>query len=173
MMNKFPGNEKIYQNSNSVDQEHTYPLEFINNLNLFGFPPHMLRLKVGACIMLLRNFNPHNGHCNEIRYIITHLTTTSLRKKLPPEIKKASDILFPCIPLVPGDVFQFNIKWKQFLVKATFAMTANKSQGQTLTKMGIFLQLNFFSHGQMYVAQSHVGNKDNIKVLDPREKRLQ
>ena len=52
-------------------------------------------------------------------------------------------------------------------VKAAFAMTASKSQGQTLTKMGIFLPTDFFSHNLIYVTQSHVGSKDNMKKLAP------
>ena len=52
-------------------------------------------------------------------------------------------------------------------MKALFAMTSNESQGQTLTKMGIFLPTDFFSHSQMYVAQSCVGSKDNMTNLAP------
>ena len=46
-------------------------------------------------------------------------------------------------------------------------MTANKAQGQTLSKIGIYLQKNFFSHGQLYVAMSRVGNPTSIKILAP------
>ena len=55
-------------------------------------------------------------------------------------------------------------------VKAAFAMTANKSLGQTLMKLGISLPTNVFSHGQMYVAQSRVGNNDKMKLLATIEK---
>ena len=47
-------------------------------------------------------------------------------------------------------------------------MTAHKSQGQTLTKMGLYLQTDFFNHSRMYVAQSHVQSKEKMKVLSPR-----
>jgi hypothetical protein len=36
-------------------------------------PPHKLRLKVGAPIILLRNINPKNGLCNGTRLQVTHL----------------------------------------------------------------------------------------------------
>jgi hypothetical protein len=44
-------------------------------------------------------------------------------------------------------------------------MTANKAQGQTLNKVGIYLEKDFFSHGQPYVAMSRVGNPNNLKIF--------
>ena len=44
-------------------------------------------------------------------------------------------------------------------------MTANKAQGQTLKKVGIYLNSNFFSHGQLYVAMSRVGERENVKIF--------
>ena len=37
-------------------------------------PSHCLRLKVGMPIMLTRNLNPTQGHCNGTRYIVKHLS---------------------------------------------------------------------------------------------------
>ena len=99
-------------------------------------------------------------HCNGISLL--NLATTSLREMLPPGITKAISS-YPHIPLVLGDnIFPFTMKMKQFPVKAAFAMTPNKRQDQTLTKMGIFLPSNYFTHSQMYVSQSCVGDKDKV-----------
>ena len=54
---------------------------------------------------------------------------------------------------------------KQFPIKPAFAMTSNKAQGQTLSKVGIYLGKDFFSHGQLYVALSRCGQKTSIKIL--------
>ena len=53
----------------------------------------------------------------------------------------------------------------QFPVKLAFALTINKSQGQTLPAVGIYLPQPVFSHGQLYVALSRCSNKDKIHVL--------
>lgn len=45
-------------------------------------------------------------------------------------------------------------------------MTANKAQGQTLQRIGIYLANDFFSHGQLYVALSRCGDPRCIKILN-------
>ena len=44
-------------------------------------------------------------------------------------------------------------------------MTINKSQGQTLTNVGLYLKKKVFTHGQLYVAVSRVTNKTGLKIL--------
>ena len=46
---------------------------------------------------------------------------------------------------------------------AAFAMTINKAQGQTLQRVGIYLDTPCFSHGQLYVAASRVGKRDRLR----------
>ena len=44
-------------------------------------------------------------------------------------------------------------------------MTINKSQGQTLTRVGLDLENPVFAHGQLYVALSRVTDAQNLQVL--------
>lgn len=53
----------------------------------------------------------------------------------------------------------------QIPVKPCFVMTINKSQGQTLDFVGIYLREPVFSHGQLYVALSRARNADSVKIL--------
>jgi ATP-dependent DNA helicase PIF1 len=61
----------------------------------------------------------------------------------------------------------FTFARKQFPLRLAYAMTINKSQGQTLSHVGLHLGDDVFLHGQLYVAFSRAKAPANIKVLLP------
>lgn len=57
---KLPGQLMSYRSVDTVmnqDDIVNYPIEFLNSLDLPGIPPHVLQLKIGSPIILLRNIN--------------------------------------------------------------------------------------------------------------------
>ncbi len=75
----MPESEVIYESTDNIvivsddpqDQlTYTEEFEFINSLTPTGMPPHKLKLKPGAIIMLLRNLAPSKGLCNGTRLIV-------------------------------------------------------------------------------------------------------
>uniref|UniRef100_A0A0L8HYY2 ATP-dependent DNA helicase n=1 Tax=Octopus bimaculoides TaxID=37653 RepID=A0A0L8HYY2_OCTBM len=55
MFNKFPGHERVYKSSDTVDNELQYPVQFIDKLTPSGFPTYIFKLKKGICILLLKS----------------------------------------------------------------------------------------------------------------------
>ena len=70
---------------------------------------------------------------------------------------KGEDVLIPRIPEMPAE-FAFEFKRVQFPVRLGFAISINKYQGQSLEVCGINFELPCFSHRQLYIACSRVGN---------------
>ena len=141
-------------------------MEFLNTLNE-GMPPHELRLKRGAPIMLLRNIDPSNGLCNGTRLIVDSVVNNRLLKATIAGTEQ--EVLIPRIRLNPTDgTYPFKWSRRQFPVKMAAAITANKGQGQTYKVVaGDLSAKSVLSHGQLYVIASRVGNPACIRFLTP------
>ena len=76
--------------------------------------------------------------------------------------------------LIPSDTsLPFDFQRKQFPIRPSFCITINKSQGQTLDKVSIWLgDGHVFAHRQLYVALSRVSCSQNIKVACNNINRL-
>ena len=79
--------------------------------------------------------------------------------------------MIPRIAFHPKDrTLPFEMERKQFPVRLCFSVTSNKSQGQSIKHVGVFLGTQeFFSHGQLYVALSRSTDPNNLKVYHSPE----
>ena len=152
-----------FVNDNDNLRHDTGSLECINPS---GLPPHLLQLKIGACIILIRNLNIKEGHCNGTRYIILDLTRRCIRAKKLNSCGDGNDEIFiPRIPLRSNESdYPVPFIRMQFPVLVAYYLTISRAQGQTFKKAGMYLPRNVFAHGHMYVGLSRCGDPNGLHI---------
>ncbi|WOH12888.1 hypothetical protein DCAR_0832397 [Daucus carota subsp. sativus] len=175
IMDIIPAEARTYLSSDGIckasfktDQNDLlYPTEFLNNLKFSGVPNHNIQLKVGAPIMLLRNLNQGDGLCNGTRLIVTNLGKWSIRADIISGKNIGTNVTIPRIIMSPNESrWPFKLNRRQLPVTTCFAMTINKSQGQSLKHVGLFLHKQLFTHGQAYVAMSRVTTREGLTIIN-------
>ena len=104
--------------------------------------------------------------CNGTRLQVKNLHDKVIEATVIAGDYAGTDVFIPMIPIRPSDV-GIIFERIQFPLKLCFAMTINKSQGQTLKCCGVHLGEACFSHGQAYVAFSRVGSPDRLYIFAP------
>ena len=142
------------------------PQELLNDMQPSGMPPHCLVLKPFMPVILLRNINKKAGLCNGTRLIVEELHPNHIKARIASGRYKGSiHFLFRIFCSAAESRVPFRLKRFQFPIVPCFAMTINKSQGQTLSHVGIALEQPVFSHGQLYVALSRCSDPSQLHVM--------
>jgi len=166
ILQTLPGKGFTYQSADAVqigdDQGLYVTTEFLNKITLSGLPPHLLTVKVGCVMMLLRNLNPKNGLCNGTRIIIVSMTKRLIRGIILSGSHQGKRCIIPRVTLYPSNnPYPFKFGRRQFPLRHAYVMTINKSQGQTFRRTGLLLPEACFAHGQLYVVFSRCGYPPN------------
>ncbi|CAN0904892.1 ATP-dependent DNA helicase PIF1 [Linum grandiflorum] len=178
ILSQLPGEHRIYlssdtlttNGSNQAALELEYPTEFLNSLSFNGMPEHQLKFKQYTIVMLLRNLNPAAGLCNGTRILLTHLGANVIRGLIIGGTFEGTVAIIPRIVLDYTDPnWPFTLKRRQYPIRLCYAMTINKSQGQTLEHIGVYLTTPVFGHGQLYVALSRVRSATGIHIVLPAD----
>ena len=159
MQGKLSGDETVYLSRDTVHEDadgaaEMFPDDYLHELHPASLPPHRLRVKAGAVVILTRNIALDEDLCNGTRvfrtgrtHFIPRLTTTSTDESGLPVVLYRTQI-----PLTYG-----------------YALTVHKSQRQSCNdRLGIFLSQPVFAHGHLYVAFSGAGSFEGVRMfMDP------
>ena len=171
VLKSMPGQVETFRSADELAPSEDllrFNKEYLNTLKPNEFPPFELNLKSQMPLILIRNLNPRQGLCNGSKmFFIKHLDHKVLQCRLEGSQRI---VLIPRILFIPQpNDFPFEWSRRQFPVMPAFAMTINKSQGQTLNFVGIWLRKQCFTHGQLYVGCSRVGDPKKLKFAIMKE----
>jgi len=178
-ISKLPGMPNTFLSvdaaiNESGHRDHSVPTEYLNTINLSGLPRHSITIKIGCPIILLRNLDRTAGLCNGTRLIVTGFGKRVIEAKILSGIHRGKSAFIPRISISTTSLsgLPFTLRRHQFPIRVAFNISINKSQGQSLLHVGIYLHTPVFTHGQLYVALSRAKDHRNIHISLPSPHKI-
>lgn len=145
-----------------------FPHDYVENLAIKGAPPFLLKFKIGARFMCIRNLDVPRGIINGTMLKLMacgqrHVTFQVISGKSAGSIELFTKATFTLTPEASG--LPFTIVRRQFPVIPAYCLTVHKAQGQTMGRVGLIFESDPFTHGQLYVALSRVAGWHAVFVL--------
>ncbi len=156
---------------NNSPDEKFLPNDILHKISEPGIPEHCINVKKGTICIITRNLSFADGLVNGSKVIIRNASNRIvqadlLRDGFPPKRVSIPRINFTFTPRNSTAT----ICRRQFPLRVAYCLTFNKSQGQTLDRVGLDLRSDVFAHGQLYVALGRVRNRASIRVLVPEHR---
>lgn len=131
-----------------------------------------LRLKIVTSVMMMQNLHDQNRLYNDTRLVITQLHRYYIEVQiLDSRFDNQTWVSFYALLITnKGDIF-FLLIQKQFSICVCFAITINKSQGQSLDLVGIDLRIFSFIHGQLYLVLSRITDISRLVLLFKKDEK--
>ena len=146
------------------NRTHDVSEDFMAKLTNSGVPNHVLELRVGCIVMVMRNLCAKYGIMNGVklrveaisRFLVVARTLCSdQRKVLLPRIQFSMTVPTSAVRIIR----------RQFPLRLAYAQTINKSQGQTLARVCFDVRSPVFTHGASYVAMGRVEEAADLALL--------
>ena len=168
---KLPGNLTCMPASDSyVDcrDPDDFPPEYIESLDMKGAPPWLLKFKLGAKYMCIRNLDLKRGIVNgTLLKLLSIGRHTAQFQILTGKASGSVDIftraVFTITPEASG--LPFTVIRTQFPIIPAYCLSVHKAQGQSLQCVGLIFESDPFTHGQLYVALSRVAGWHKVYTM--------
>ncbi|KAK3242118.1 hypothetical protein CYMTET_48165 [Cymbomonas tetramitiformis] len=165
------GAMKTYISHNSVNDSFAYAedfnsSDFLNSREENGVPLHELTLAVNDMCYLMRTINKKVGLVTSTRLRVVALHERSVHVIIVGDHTNTVHIIPRITFIFSPQLSNLEIHRRQFPLCLAYAMTVNRSQGQTLKRVLLDTTRPAFSHGHLYVALSRVRDRHSIALFN-------